>query len=203
MRSLVIGLLVVGACGGGAGSSTGTKNPDTTSSGGGSGAGGGGGGGSAAADDAGGPATTTVMLGDGGELQGTKLQSSGTVVMAASSDAGPSGAGQASGEPGRRPDDVATVIKTRRDDFRACYDTQLKAHPTMKGNIDIEWVIDPKGVVTSAKVNEAKSDIHEASVTDCMLKLLKEIKWAASAKGFETKAHYPFNFNPGGVPKKP
>ena len=73
----------------------------------------------------------------------------------------------------------------------------------MKGNIDLEWVVDPKGNVSSAKINEAKSQINEPTVTDCMIKLLKQIKFAESKKGFETRMHYPFNFNPGGAPKKP
>lgn len=204
MRNALIGLVVVGAVGFvfacGDGGSGGSKTPDTANTGG-SGSGGSGSGDS----DAGGPPSTTVMLGDGGELQGTKLQSSSTVVMATSADAGASsgGPGESSSEPGRKPEDIMTIIKTRRDDFRACYDAQLKAHPTMKGNIDLEWVVDPKGNVSSAKINEAKSQILIQEVSDCMIKVVKGIKFADSKKGFETKMHYPFNFNPGGAPKKP
>jgi hypothetical protein len=204
MRTVAIGLVILGALGvifscGDGGSGGGTKTPDTANS-----AGGGSGGSGGSSDDASsGPPSTTVMVGDGGELQGTKLQSSGTVVMQGSADAGPSGAGESSSEPGRKPEDIMTIIKTRRDDFRACYDAQLKAHPTMKGNIDLEWVVDPKGNVSSAKINESKSQILIPEVTDCMIKVLKAIKFADSKKGFETRMHYPFNFNPGGAPKKP
>jgi hypothetical protein len=206
MRKIAIGLVAVGtasaialACGDGGSTSGGSKTPDTTSGGGSSS---GGGSGESAATEAGGPPSTTVMLGDGGELQGTKLQTSGTVVMQGSADAGPSGAGESSAEPGRKPEDIMTIIKTRRDDFRACYDAQIKSHPTMKGNIDLEWVVDPKGNVSSAKINESKSQILIPEVTDCMIKLVKSIKFAESKKGFETRMHYPFNFNPGGAPKK-
>lgn len=201
MRKFAIALLVLAACGNSSGSG-GSKTPDNTGSSGGS-SGGGSGGGDAAATDAGGPPSTTVMLGDGGELQGTKLQTSGTVVMPSSAGAGPSGVGESSSEPGRKPEDIMTIIKTRRDDFRACYDAQLKAHPTMKGNIDLEWVVDPKGNVSSAKINESKSTIQVQEVSDCMIKTVKAIKFAESKKGFETKMHYPFNFNPNGAPKKP
>lgn len=201
MRTVTIGLVALGtagvfACGGGGGAPVTPKTAEPAADAAG-----------AAADtgDGGLTTTTTLMLSDAGELQGTKLQSSGSLTMQASADAGasPSGAGAASGEAGRRPDDIATIIKTHRDEFRACYDAALKDHPKLKGNIDLEWVMDPKGNVSRAGLVEAKSDIKEPVVVDCMVKALKAIKWAPSAKGFETKAHYPFNFNPGGAPKKP
>jgi hypothetical protein len=73
---------------------------------------------------------------------------------------------------------------------------RLKGNPTMEGMIDVRWTIDPKGVVADVSVDESKSDIADASVTRCLGNVLRRIKFAESPKGLETKAHYPFHFNP-------
>lgn len=148
--------------------------------------------------------TTTVMLGDGGELTGTKLTSSSslTVDNSAKPDAGPSDVIGKTDVPGRRPQDLMTIIGTHRDEARACYDAALKAHPGIEGNLDIKFTIDPKGTVTDGAADEGKSDIHEPGVVTCIVGVLKKIKFAEHPKGLETRAHYPFNFHPHGAPKK-
>ncbi len=57
-------------------------------------------------------------------------------------------------------------------------------------------MIDPQGNVTDASVDTTKSSILEPSVGQCIIEVIKKIKFAASAKGYETRAHYPFNFHP-------
>jgi hypothetical protein len=57
-------------------------------------------------------------------------------------------------------------------------------------------VIDPQGNVQDASVDTTKSSILEPSVGSCVIEVIKKIKFAASAKGYETRAHYPFNFHP-------
>jgi hypothetical protein len=144
------------------------------------------------------------MLGDGGELTGTKLASSSTLTMdtSAKPDAGSGTLGK-SEAPGRRPEDLMTIIGTHRDEARACYDAALKAHPGIEGNLDIKFTIDPKGQVTEGSADDGKSDIHEPGVVTCIVGVLKKIKFAEHPKGFETRAHYPFNFHPHGAqPKK-
>ncbi len=137
--------------------------------------------------------TTTVMIGDGGELQGTKLTTTqGPTVIDGGSSA-PTGGGH---DPGRTQQDLITIIQTHRDEARACYDTFVKAHPNVQGNIDITWKLDPKGVVVETGVDDGKSDIHDAGLVKCIGDVIRKIPWAASQRGFETKAHYPFNFHP-------
>ena len=87
-------------------------------------------------------------------------------------------------------------MSARRDDARACYDKGLAAHPGIEGDLDIRWIIDPTGAVTDASVDTSKSTILEPSVGNCVIEVIKKIKFAASAKGYETRAHYPFNFHP-------
>jgi len=101
-------------------------------------------------------------------------------------------------EVGRKREDIQALVAARRDDARKCYDDALKAHPGIEGDLDIKWVIDPKGVVTDISVDDAKSQIHEPAVGTCIIEIIKKIKFAESAKGFETRTHYPYNFHPRG-----
>ena len=141
--------------------------------------------------------TTTTQLGDGGDLQGAKLGGSVHTTTESKGEGGPkSTRGQSASEPGRTAKDIQTIVMARRDEARACYDKALAAHPGIEGDLDIKWVIDPQGNVTDASVDTTKSSILEPSVGQCIIEVIKKIKFAASAKGYETRAHYPFNFHP-------
>jgi len=149
------------------------------------------------------PTTTTLTLADGGDVQGTKLQSSQTRAASADAvNAGPARGAHAS-EPGRSVKDIQVIVQSHRDDARACYDQAQTAHPdpSMKGNLDIKWTIDPNGKVTAISADDQRSDIHDPGVTKCVMDVIRGITFAVSAKGFETYAHYPFNFNPHNTPK--
>ncbi|HEY2514467.1 MAG TPA: AgmX/PglI C-terminal domain-containing protein, partial [Polyangiaceae bacterium] len=193
-------IAAVTACGGGAAQSSGAASPASAASG------------AAAAGDGGAPGaspasapssatTTTLTLGDAGDLQGTKLQSaSGGSSAFDAPDAGPE-RGAHGGEPGRSVKDIQTIVQSHRDEARACYDRVQQAHsdPTLKGNLDVKWTIDPTGKVTEIAVDDSRSDIHDAAIGKCVMDVIKGIHFSVSGKGFETRAHYPFNFNPHNV----
>lgn len=188
-----------GACGGGASEA---KSPADTSAAanGAPGSSTGGTGAGPAATGAGATPTTTTALGDGGDLQGAKLESSTHKEVETKGDAGPKAGPGPSQEPGRRREDIQTIIQTHRDEARACYDKGLKDHPGIEGNLDIKWTIDPQGGVTDISVDTSKSQILEPSVGNCIIEVIKKIKFAPSSKGFETHAHYPFDFHPRNNP---
>jgi hypothetical protein len=143
-----------------------------------------------------------MTLGDAGDLQGTKLQGSSTTSSTADMpDAGP-GHGPHQAEPGRSVKDIQVIVQAHRDEARACYDQAQQVHPdpTMKGNLDVKWTIDPTGKVTDIAVDDSRSDIHDPAIGKCVVDVIKGIHFAVSAKGFETRAHYPFNFNPHNLP---
>jgi hypothetical protein len=140
----------------------------------------------------GGTSTTTQL--DASDLQGQKLQSGSKKEIETKGDGGPRPSG--SDEPGRRRDDIKTIILTHRDEARACYDKALKDHPGIEGDIQIKWTIDPDGNVTNPAVDQGKSQIHDESVGTCIIDVIKKIKFASSGKGYETHAAYPFNFHP-------
>jgi outer membrane biosynthesis protein TonB len=144
-----------------------------------------------------GATTTTTQLGSGGDLQGARLGDKVHTETESKGDSGPKSThGQSANEPGRSVKDIQTIVVVRRDEARACYDKALAAHPGIEGDLDIKWVIDPQGNVTDASVDTTKSQILEPSVGACIIDVIKKIKFAASAKGYETRAHYPFNFHP-------
>lgn len=190
------------ACGGGAGAnSEGAKDPTNA-------AGGGEAGNpatkettSSPEDGAGGGTTTTTALPNNGELQGAKLGNATRTEVETKGESGPkSTGGKPSGEPGRTPADIKTIIQLRRDEARACYDKGLESHPGIEGDLTIKWTIDPQGNVTDAAVDTSRSQILEPSVGQCVVDVIKKIKFAASQKGYETRASYPFNFHPKNFP---
>lgn len=203
MTALSTGVFLAVACGGGASGGEGSKTPSGENATGTSAA-------KAAdpakaGDDATGAGagassgtTTTTNLPDAGELQGAKLGSSTHKEIETKGDGGPktpSGGGSA-GEPGRTAKDIQTIVASRRDEARACYDKALATHPGIEGDLDIKWKIDPEGKVFDAEVDTTKSSILEPSVGKCIVDIIKTIKFAPSPKGFESRAHYPFNFHP-------
>lgn len=155
------------------------------------------GGGAAEPVDAGPATTTTVLIGDAGELQGTKLSSSGTLTIDGGTTPG-QGLDPKHHDPGRTPEDIMTIIKSHRDEARACYDAALKTHPGIEGNIYITWTLDPKGNVTATGVDDSASDIHEPGLVKCIGDVIRKITWASSPRGVETRERYPFNFHPHG-----
>lgn len=167
-------------------------DPSTTSDGAGSASGG-----AASSPSGSSGVSTTTELGKGGDLQGAKLGESVHTTTETKGEGGPKSThGQSASEPGRTAKDIQTIVLVHRDEARACYDKALAAHPGIEGDLDVKWVIDPQGNVTGASVDTTKSSIVEPSVGQCIIDVIKKIKFAASAKGYETRAHYPFNFHP-------
>jgi hypothetical protein len=97
---------------------------------------------------------------------------------------------------GRSLDDIKAVVVAARPRARACYDTAEAAHPGIEGDIVISFLIDPKGDVKSADVDPTRTTIADAAVGPCIVSVIKSLKFPASAKGFETRSSYPFNFRP-------
>ena len=99
-------------------------------------------------------------------------------------------------EPGRSREDLRVLIQAHRDEARACYDNALSAHPGIEGDVKMKFTIDPEGSITEIGLDPQGSTILEPSVISCIGDVIKKIKFAKSAKGFETHGFYPFNFHP-------
>ncbi|HLK36350.1 MAG TPA: AgmX/PglI C-terminal domain-containing protein [Polyangiaceae bacterium] len=135
--------------------------------------------------------TTTTALGDAGPA--VKLPET-PPSEATGAAAAPKGVH--SHDPGRGPQDIRAIVVAHRDEARACYDRALKDHPGIEGDLVIQWTIDPKGSVTQVGIDTSRSQITEATVSACISDIIRRLKFAESAGGFETKAFYPFNFHP-------
>ncbi|HXX69630.1 MAG TPA: AgmX/PglI C-terminal domain-containing protein [Polyangiaceae bacterium] len=139
------------------------------------------------------PSTTTNALGDGGETSGVKLaESQPTASPAPSASAG---RGRAH-EPGRGIEDIRAIVIAHRDEARACYDKALASHPGIEGDLVVSFTIDPKGIVSQAALDTARSQIVEPQAAACIVGIIKRIRFAPSPGGYETRASYPFNFHP-------
>jgi TonB family protein len=105
-------------------------------------------------------------------------------------------AASAKGEPGRSAEDIRVRVQANRDAARACYDAGQKRIASLEGDVVVKWLIDPKGQVRDVEVDEARSTIKDAVTTQCILDVIRKLQFPESAKGFETRASYPFNFRP-------
>lgn len=99
-------------------------------------------------------------------------------------------------EPGRSVQDIAAIVNAHRDEARACYDEGLKARPGIEGDLTVKWVIDPEGNVGDVTIDASRTQVLEQSVQTCVMNVIKKLHFAKSAKGFETRTSYPFNFHP-------
>lgn len=128
-------------------------------------------------------------------MSGSKLTTASSSTVQTNGSSGPTPEPH-SPEPGRSVKDIQTIVMSHRDEARKCYDDNLKMYPGVEGDLDIKFTIDPKGNVTDAVPNDDKSSIHASGIATCVANVIKKIHFAESQKGFETRAHYPFNFHP-------
>jgi TonB family protein len=120
---------------------------------------------------------------------------------------GPAAAGTASagvaasGAPGTPKDtrgkaEIQQVMASNRDKVRACYEAALATNPGIKGDLVIDFTIDPHGAVKQAEINWSQSDLHIPELDTCAVDAVRSLQFPASSRGLESKVSYPFNFNP-------
>jgi outer membrane biosynthesis protein TonB len=114
----------------------------------------------------------------------------------ATSSGGDDAKGSNKDEDTRSSDVIYKLVKERRQTVRDCYEQARKEIPTLKGDVVIQFVIDPQGNVQKAELNRERSTLKSPVVVQCAIDVIKKIKFPASANGMETKANYPYNFTP-------
>jgi hypothetical protein len=120
-----------------------------------------------------------------------------TETPSAGSAADPSEAPTAGGTGDtRNTDTIAALVKAHRKEARDCYEKALTQIPGLKGDVVIHFTLKPNGEVKQAELNEQRSTIREASVSSCVIDVIRAIPFPRSSKGRETTVNYPFNFNP-------
>jgi TonB family protein len=95
---------------------------------------------------------------------------------------------------GRSAEDIAAKVRAKKPETRACYDKVASKNPKIEGDVDVKFVIDPQGNLTDVAVDPAHTNVGDEAVGKCLVDVMKTLKFPPSAKGLETRAHYPFNF---------
>jgi hypothetical protein len=96
----------------------------------------------------------------------------------------------------RNTSSIAALVKEHRKEARDCYENALKQIPGLKGDLVIHFTLRPNGEVKQAELNEQRSTIREASLSTCVIGVIRSIPFPKSSRGRETTVNYPFNFNP-------
>ena len=103
-------------------------------------------------------------------------------------------------EPGRCLADISKVVSVQRPAAKACYEAGLKRDPAIKGGrIIVNFDIDPEGATSSVAQSTKSDQIEEADTVACVVDIVKQLKFAKSAKGKTTHAYHAFEF--GNLPK--
>jgi TonB family protein len=87
---------------------------------------------------------------------------------------------------------VRAIVTTHSADVRACYDQALARRPSLAGTLSVEFVIGPKGDVTSATVT--RSTLGDAAMEDCVVRKARGWRFPAPRGGGTVKVSYPFRF---------
>lgn len=92
---------------------------------------------------------------------------------------------------------VADLIKSKNDAYRCCFDLWARKHPEAAGRelpIKVQWNLKADGVLESAEVDQAASQLNEPEVSACMVDISKGLTYPPSPSGKITKFTYIFQF---------
>ena len=81
-----------------------------------------------------------------------------------------------------------------RYDFKRCYESRLKAKPQLHGKIVIAFTVRPDGGVTKVRLTEDQP--ADLTLSNCVLKRAKELRFPRPEHGGEVDLEYPLNFEP-------
>jgi len=79
------------------------------------------------------------------------------------------------------PEIVRRIIRINFGRFKACYIDGMRRHPKLAGRITTRFHIEADGTVHDAAVAEDASEIHDATMSDCMAEAFKKVSFPASS----------------------
>lgn len=85
---------------------------------------------------------------------------------------------------------IAAVIYRHLSEVRFCYEQGLQKKPNLSGRVSMNFMIGPKGNVTTANVNN--SSLGHTPVENCIRDRLKTWKFPQPQGGVNVKVNYPF-----------
>lgn len=98
------------------------------------------------------------------------------------------------------PEVVQRIVRQNYGRFRLCYENGLRRNPSLEGKVSARFVIGRDGEVMT--VNDAGSDLPDASVVSCVLQNFRGFSFPQPENGLVTVV-YPITFEPGAVPPAP
>ena len=86
---------------------------------------------------------------------------------------------------------IKRYIKRSLDKIAYCYEKQLLANPTLGGEINVSFYIDPNGLVKNAAGKG-----FDGEVSSCVSNVISQISFPKPKNGGGVQVNYPFNFHP-------
>jgi len=87
---------------------------------------------------------------------------------------------------------IQRVIRRHLNQIRYCYERDLQVSPPLAGKIAVRMVIGPEGRVTSA--NAAQDTLAWPKTTECVLRVIKRLRFPRPKGGGVVVVTYPFVF---------
>jgi hypothetical protein len=88
---------------------------------------------------------------------------------------------------------IRRYIRRKLPQVRYCYEKQLLLKPSLAGKVDVQFVIDAAGTVSSASATGM-----DPEVSSCIGGAIKSIQFPRPKGGGVVKVTYPFSFRPAG-----
>jgi hypothetical protein len=90
---------------------------------------------------------------------------------------------------------VDEKLKSAAPAIQACYERGLKAKPTLRGNVDIAFVVAPDGKVAHASAAGGDGALDDATTVDCILGEIRKLTFPEPSGG-RVFLNYPLHFEP-------
>jgi hypothetical protein len=89
---------------------------------------------------------------------------------------------------------LMSLMRSKRDAFRCCFDLWGKDNPGKSGKIALSLALEPNGTLTTAEVDAKQSDVSAEVVTSCVVAAAKAITYPPSPSGKATRYVHLFEF---------
>jgi hypothetical protein len=95
------------------------------------------------------------------------------------------------------PETIQSVVRASFGKFRICYENGLRDCPNLSGRVAVDFVIQPDGTVSKARVNEKATDVPDSAIGRCVASKFRELRFPGF-DGPPMRVTYPISFSPGG-----
>jgi TonB family protein len=87
---------------------------------------------------------------------------------------------------------IDRVVRRHERDIRACYDVGLSREPGLAGRLRVDFVVEPSGATTGARVSD--STLEHAEVERCIVVVVS--RWRFPSSSARTDVGIPLAFAP-------